>query len=239
LIVLDQDADMLELAKPRLAGLPVTFVHASFADLPFALHQAGVERVHGVLADLGICSDQLDRAERGFSFSRSGPLDMRMNQTEGETASDLIHRLNERDLADLIYRYGEERHSRRIAKRIVERRRVESIKTTEELADIVHRCMARGPIDSATRTFQALRIAVNDELRALEKLLAALPEVLHPQGRAVLISFHSLEDRLVKEAFRKNETWEILTKKPIVASEEETQNNPRSRSAKLRAARRV
>jgi 16S rRNA (cytosine1402-N4)-methyltransferase len=247
LIGLDQDASMLELARPRLEGLPVTLIHASFAELPRVLRELNLTAVDGVLADLGVCSDQLDDAVRGFSFSVSGPLDMRMNTDEGESARDLLLRSNERDLADLIYRYGEERFSRRIARRIVEVRRKQPLNTTLELAEIVRQCVPRpkrkpgqrAPIDPATRVFQALRIAVNDELKALERLLEALPRCVKPGGRAVLISFHSLEDRQVKQAFRHRETWEELTRKPVTAREEEMANNPRSRSAKLRAARRV
>jgi 16S rRNA (cytosine1402-N4)-methyltransferase len=247
LIALDRDSAMLDLARPRLEGLPVTLVQAGFDELPRVLREMGIESVDGVLADLGICSDQLDDPTRGFGFSHDGPLDMRMNPDEGEPASDLLRRLNERDLADIIFRYGEERFSRRIARRIVEVRRKEPLETTGQLADLVRRCVPRGkrqagkkaPIDPATRTFQALRIAVNDEMRALENLLEALPGCLKPGGRAVLISFHSLEDRQVKQAFRNRDIWEEITRKPITAGDEETANNPRSRSAKLRAARRL
>lgn len=244
LIALDQDASMIDLARSRLGGLPVTFVHSSFSELPRALATLGVARVDGVLADLGICSDQLDAAGRGFTFSQPGPLDMRMNPDLGEPASSLLRRLNERDLADLIYQYGEERFSRRIARRIVEARQREPIETTAQLADLVRRCVPRGrprhgkpDIDPATRTFQALRIAVNDELNALDTLLDDLPRVLRPGGRAVLISFHSLEDRRVKQAFRRREVWQELTRKPVTAGADEVAANPRSRSAKLRAAR--
>jgi 16S rRNA (cytosine1402-N4)-methyltransferase len=247
LIGLDQDSAMLDLARPRLAGLPVTLVHASFAELPRVLRDLGLTQVDGVLADVGICSDQLDDPARGFSFSASGPLDMRMNPDEGETARDLLLRLNERDLADIFWQYGEERFSRRIARRIVEMRRRQRLETTEQLAEVVRQCVPRpkrkhgqrAPIDPATRVFQALRIAVNDELRALDRLLEALPRCLVPGGRAVLISFHSLEDRRVKQAFRNREIWEELTRKPLVATDEETANNPRARSAKLRVARRI
>src|SRR5438477_2298573 len=185
----------------------------------------------------------MDAAERGLSFSQPGPLDMRLDPTQGEPASTLLRRLNERDLADLIYEYGEERFSRRIARRIVEARRTRPPQTTEELAELVRRCVPRPRgkrpgIDPATRTFQALRIAVNDELGALDRLLAQLPRCLKPGGRAVLISFHSLEDRLVKTAFRDRSVWEALTRKPVQAADEEVQANPRARSAKLRAARR-
>jgi 16S rRNA (cytosine1402-N4)-methyltransferase len=242
LIGLDQDPAMLDLARPRLTGLPATLLHANFCRLRDALDELGVAAVDGVLADLGFCSDQMEAPERGLSFSQPGPLDMRLDPTEGEPAAALLRRLNERDLADLIYQYGEERFSRRIARRIVEARRTGPLETTEELAELVRRCVPRPKgrrpgIDPATRTFQALRIAVNDELGALERLLAQLPRCLKPGGRAVLISFHSLEDRRVKTAFRDRSVWEALTRKPVQASEEEMQANPRARSAKLRAAR--
>jgi 16S rRNA (cytosine1402-N4)-methyltransferase len=247
LIGLDQDAHMLDLARPRLAGLPVTLVQANFAELPRVLRDLGLSQIDGLLADLGICSDQLDDPQRGFRFSASGPLDMRMNPLEGESARDLLLRLNERDLADLIWKYGEERFSRRIARRIVEGRRRAPLSTTEELAELVRQCVPRGrhrpgqraPIDPATRVFQALRIAVNDELRALDRLLEFLPRWLRPGGTAAIISFHSLEDRRVKQAFRDREVWQEVTRKPLVAGDEETANNPRARSAKLRAARRI
>jgi 16S rRNA (cytosine1402-N4)-methyltransferase len=248
LIGLDRDAAMLALARPRLDGLPVTLVQASFALLPEVLAELGVGAVDAVLADLGVCSDQLDAAGRGFSFSQAGPLDMRLDPGEGETAADLLRRLNERDLADLFWEYGEERFSRRIARRVVEARRLQPPRTTEELAELVRRCVPRPPrkggrkrppIDPATRVFQALRIAVNDELGALDRFLAALPACLKPGGRAAVISFHSLEDRRVKTAFRDRATWEALTRKPVQAGDDEARRNPRARSAKLRAARRV
>jgi 16S rRNA (cytosine1402-N4)-methyltransferase len=242
LIGLDQDPAMLDLARPRLTGLPATLLHANFDRLREALDELGLAAVDGVLADLGFCSDQMDDPERGLSFSQPGPLDMRLDPTQGEPASALLRRLNERDLADLIYQYGEERFSRRIARRIVEARRTRPLETTEELAELVRRSVPRPKgrrpaIDPATRTFQALRIAVNDELGALDRLLEQLPRCLKPGGRAVLISFHSLEDRRVKTAFRDRTLWEALTRKPVQASEEEVQKNPRARSAKLRAAR--
>jgi 16S rRNA (cytosine1402-N4)-methyltransferase len=241
LIGLDQDAAMLERARPRLDGLPVTPVHANFDRIREVLDELGVSAVDGVFADLGVCSDQLDEAERGFSFQQAGPLDMRLDPTEGEPASVLLRRLNERDLADLIYEYGEERFSRRIARRIVEVRKRTPLETTQQLADLIRGCVPRGRpggIDPATRTFQALRIAVNDELGALDRLLAALPACLRPGGRVAILSFHSLEDRRVKQAFRDRRHWDVLTPKPVQAGDEETRTNPRSRSAKLRAARR-
>jgi len=248
LIGLDQDQAMLELARPRLQGLPVTLFQANFDRLEEVLKQLNLQAVDGVLADLGFCSDQMDDPSRGLSFNQSGPLDMRLDPSQGEPASDLIKGLGERELADLIYQYGEERFSRRIARRIVEACKTAPIETTEQMADLVRRCIPhKGPrtkgrgrrterIDPATRTFQALRIAVNDELGALERLLAMLPRRVNPGGRAVLISFHSLEDRRVKEAFKDRAIWERLTKKPVQAGEDEVRTNPRARSAKLRAA---
>jgi 16S rRNA (cytosine1402-N4)-methyltransferase len=239
LIGFDQDAAMLELARPRLQGLPVRLLHGNFDQLRPALTQLGFDRVDGLLADLGFCSDQLDDAGRGLSFQQDGPLDMRLDRSAGEPASAWLQRLGERELADLFWTYGEERFSRRIARRLVELRKETPVGTTAELADVVRRCVPRSRghgIDPATRVFQALRIAVNDELGALERLLAALPHCLKPGGRAVLISFHSLEDRLVKRAFRDRESWQELTRKPVQAGEDEARTNPRSRSAKLRAA---
>lgn len=240
LIGLDRDAAMLERARPGLEGLPITLVHAAFDNLRSVLDKLGIDRVDAVLADLGISSDQLDEAGRGFSFQQTGPLDMRMDVTQRESAGDLLRRLNERDLADLIYQLGEERFSRRIARRIVETRRTTPLETTEQLAELVRRCVprpkGRHAIDPATRTFQALRIAVNDELGALERLLEELPRCLKPGGKAAIISFHSLEDRRVKHAFAVKEIWQALTKKPLQATEEETSSNPRARSAKLRVA---
>lgn len=239
---IDQDPTMLEHARTRLSGLPVSLFHANFEDLPEVLQKLQIDRVDGLLADLGFCSDQLANPARGFSFQHDGPLDMRLDPSSGEPVSALVRRLHERELADIIYRYGEERHSRRIAKAIVETRKTSPIETTAQLAEIVRRCVPRSKglgIDPATRTFQALRIAVNDELGALERLLAVLPECVAPGGRAAIISFHSLEDRLVKQAFREREVWEALTKKPVVAADEEIAANPRARSAKLRVARRV
>ena len=237
LIALDQDETMLALAAPKLAGFAVSIKRANFDQLPAVLVELGIERVNGVLADLGFCSDQLDDPNRGLSFRSDGPLDMRLNRSAGETAADLVNRLSEESLANLIYEFGEERLSRRIAKRIVERRGKKPFETTAELADAVRSCVPRkGGIDPATRTFQALRIAVNDELGSLDRLLLALPEIVAIGGRAGIISFHSLEDRRVKYSFRNAEVWTPLTKKPVEAREEETATNPRARSAKLRVA---
>jgi 16S rRNA (cytosine1402-N4)-methyltransferase len=245
LIALDQDAEMLALARARLEGVDckVSLFHANFDALREVLDELEVQAVDGVLADLGICSDQLDQPERGFSFQQPGPLDMRMDASAGEPAAALLKRLNEKDLADLIYQYGEERFSRRIARKIVETRKQQPIETTEDLAELVRRCVprqhGRQTIDPATRTFQALRIAVNDELGALERLLKQLPGCLNPGGKAAIISFHSLEDRLVKRAFQNREQWQVLTKKPLQAGEEEVRDNPRARSAKLRVAQKL
>jgi 16S rRNA (cytosine1402-N4)-methyltransferase len=242
-LALDRDPAMLELARPRLAGLPVTLIATSFDQLGEVLAANGLATVDGVLADLGFSSDQLENSQRGLSFQLDGPLDMRLNQAQGETAAQMVARLNERDLAKVIFEFGEERYSRRIARKIVESRRKEPIRTTAQLADLVRQCMPRGKrkhaIDPATRTFQALRIAVNDELAVLEALLRQLPALVRPGGRVGVISFHSLEDRRVKQALRDKQTWQLLTRKPVQPGDEEMRTNPRSRSAKLRAAVRV
>jgi len=242
LIGLDQDPAMLELARPQLADLAVELLHANFDQLRPLLNRLAIDRVDGVLADLGFSSDQMDDAGRGFSFQRDGPLDMRLDPTAGDPASAWLAQLGERDLADLFWKYGEERFSRRIARRIVEVRQRTPPGTTTELAELLRRCVPRSRghgIDPATRVFQALRIAVNDELGALERLLAALPYCVKSGGRAVLISFHSLEDRLVKRAFRDRSTWKELNRKPVQAEAAEIHANPKARSAKLRAAVRV
>lgn len=237
LIGLDQDPSMLDLARPRVGGLPVALVHANFDQVGEVLSNLGIAAVDGVLADLGFCSDQLEQASRGFSFRDDGPLDMRLDPTSGETAADLVNRLSETSLADIFWEYGEERYSRRIARKIIEQRKATPLATTAELANLVRSCVPRsGGIDPATRVFQALRVAVNDELGALDRLLAALPRIVKPGGRAGAISFHSLEDRRVKQAFRTASVWEPLTKKPVEANDEEVARNPRARSAKLRVA---
>jgi 16S rRNA (cytosine1402-N4)-methyltransferase len=241
-IGLDQDLDMLALARDETAGKGIALVHGSFEDLPELLQKLQLRAVDGILADLGFCSDQLANPERGLSFQQDGPLDMRLDRSRGEPASALVRRLHEKELADLMWQFGEERFSRRIARRIVESRQKMPITTTGQLADLVRGCLPRSPgrhnIDPATRVFQALRIAVNDELGALERFLASLPECLKTGGRAVMISFHSLEDRRVKHAFRNQEIFEELTRKPAMSTDEEIRNNPRARSARLRAARR-
>jgi 16S rRNA (cytosine1402-N4)-methyltransferase len=239
-IGLDQDPTMLELARTRVEGLPVELVHANFDQLADVLAARGLTAVDGVFADLGFSSDQLAQATRGLSFREDGPLDMRLDPTSGATAADLVNRMSEAGLADVFWEYGEERHSRRVAKRIVERRASQPFATTADLASVVRSCVPRsGSIDPATRVFQALRIAVNDELGALERLLAALPKIVKPGGRAGIISFHSLEDRRVKHAFRVGEVWRLVNKKPVEAGDAETTRNPRARSAKLRVALRL
>jgi 16S rRNA (cytosine1402-N4)-methyltransferase len=240
-ISMDRDSAAIAAAEVTLAHLPVTTIQGNFCDLPEALKDIGVTAVDGIILDLGLSSDQLADPERGFSFSSEGPLDLRFDTMRGEPARRLINRLSAEHLADLIYAYGEERYSRRIARAIVERRRDNPIETSAELADLVRRCVPRSKfdrIDRATRTFQALRIAVNDELKSLEIALRRFPDCLRPGGKMAVISFHSLEDRRVKEAFRDDPRLAALTKKPLIPTEEEVARNPRSRSAKLRVAAR-
>lgn len=242
IIGIDRDPQAVERTAKLLTGLPVTCVHGSYADLPEILNELGVGKVDGVLLDLGLSSDQLADQSRGFSFSVDGPLDLRFDPTQGEPASKLLDRLSAEHLANIIFEFGEERYSRRIASAIVEARRKSPIQTAGELADLVRRCVPRSrntKLDPATRTFQALRIAVNDELGMLDRALARFPDCVRPGGRIALISFHSLEDRRVKCAFRQDERYVILTKKPIRPNESEIHRNPRSRSAKLRVAERA
>lgn len=239
-IALDRDPAAVEAAKINLAGLPVRAVHGNYCDLPEVLAEQGLTAVDGAVLDLGLSSDQLADPLRGFSFSSEGPLDLRFDPTRGDPASRLVNRLSAQHLADLIYTFGEERYSRRIAAAIIERRQNHPIESAADLADLVRRAMPgpRQRIDPATRTFQALRIAVNDELKSLNIGLRRIPDCLKPGARMAVISFHSLEDRPVKEAFRNDARLEVLTKKPITAGPEELARNPRSRSAKLRAAAR-
>jgi 16S rRNA (cytosine1402-N4)-methyltransferase len=241
-IGLDQDPSMLQLAERRLRDLPILLMHRNFEDLPAVLRELNAPAADAVLADLGFASDQLADPMRGLSFQEDGPLDMRLDPTRGEPARTLLKRLPERELADIFWRYGEERYSRRVARKVVEMRKDTPVTTTGQLAELVRSCVPRPRghrhvIDPATRVFQALRIAVNDELGALERLLQWLPDCVRPGGRVAIISFHSLEDRLVKQAFRKSpELFRELTRKPVQAGEEEIRRNPRARSAKLRAA---
>ena len=246
LIGLDVDDRNLAYARRRLADapVPVDLVHANFATVRSVLASKGVDRADLLLADLGFSSNQVEDGARGLSFQLDGPLDMRLNPELKQTAADLVNDLPERELADLIYRFGEERFSRKIARKIVEQRSQAPILKTEALACVVRRAYGIGTgrqrIDPATRTFMALRIAVNGELEALDQLLRQLPAVLGGDGAACLISFHSLEDRKVKQAFAqwsKAGVARRLTGKPVIADEAERHANPRSRSAKLRAIR--
>jgi 16S rRNA (cytosine1402-N4)-methyltransferase len=280
LIGIDQDKDSLDALAQR-APADVTLLHSNFRYLKEALLQSGINTVDGgILADLGVSSMQIDQGERGFSFQKDGPLDMRMDTTQSLSAYDIINGWREEQLADVIYRYGEERYSRRIARRIVEQR---PIKTTLELSELVARCVPRGSdkksrkyhapksggeggaaprtghsaIHPATRTFQAIRMAVNEELPALQEFLQASLTILKPGARLVLITFHSLEDRLVKQFFKhaaatcvcppkmpkcacnKQSELLIITRKPLTASSQEILANTRSRSAKLRAGQKL
>jgi 16S rRNA (cytosine1402-N4)-methyltransferase len=242
LIGFDKDPAALEIAGRRLTPRDdwptVTLIHASFAEAGERIPPASLD---GLLADLGMSSLQLDNPERGFSFQADGPLDMRMNPMSGRTAEQVVNHLDERELADVIYEFGEERRSRRIARALVRSR---PIQTTKQLVDVISAAArpmnnSERRIHPATRTFQALRIFVNRELDDLKALLEAAPRVLKPGGRLVVISFHSLEDRIVKDAMRegaKQGQYLLLTKKPVTAGEEEIESNPRSRSAKMRAA---
>jgi 16S rRNA (cytosine1402-N4)-methyltransferase len=243
LLAFDRDAETMERARESLAshGSRVRFVHADFRQIPAEL---GDERADGILLDLGVSSVQLDTAERGFSFQADGPLDMRMDRSAGETAADVVNEMDEEDLADVIYQFGEDRASRKIARAIVSVRRQHRIETTGELATIVRRASGRPAwkpgIDAATRTFQALRIYVNRELDQLADTLRALAGCLAPEGRLAVIAFHSLEDREVKHTFRAlgAEGFEVLAKKPVRPGDAEQGRNPRARSARLRGLRR-
>lgn len=265
LLGIDADPAALAATRARLHELSAEvsaqarLVHGNFADMQSLALTHGMDAVDGILLDLGVSSYQLDTPVRGFSFAQDGPLDMRMDPSYEETAATLLAGLKEQEIADIIYRYGEERFSRRIARRIVQQREQQPIQTTHQLAEIVRQAMpghkGKGrrhePIHPATRTFQALRIAVNGELERLEQALPQAVQLLRPGGRLVVISFHSLEDRIVKWFFRAESGYggseapdrpvqlRIITKKPVEAQEEERETNPRSRSARLRAAERI
>ncbi|HYQ30972.1 MAG TPA: 16S rRNA (cytosine(1402)-N(4))-methyltransferase RsmH [Polyangiaceae bacterium] len=244
LIACDRDPLAVRTAQARLAhfGERAVCVHASFDQIPERLNALGIGKIDGILADLGLSSQQLADAERGMSFRSSGPLDMRMDPTRGETALELIERLSQDELANVIYELGEERRSRRVARCIKQALEAGELKDTLELRRAVVRAVGPrrlGGVDPATRTFQALRIAVNGELDQLTTLLSVAKNLLAPGGIAAIISFHSLEDRLVKRAFLDRSSWHRLHKKPILAGETELAENPRARSAKLRAAMRV
>ncbi|MEA3546182.1 MAG: 16S rRNA (cytosine(1402)-N(4))-methyltransferase RsmH [Thermodesulfobacteriota bacterium] len=238
----DWDKDAIELARVNLApfGSRVTFVRSNFIRVKDVLGEQGIKGVNGLLLDLGLSSLQLDRPARGFSFREKGFLDMRMDDRTGVTAADLINGEDEAELADLFYYYGGERQARRIASYVVKERRQGRIVTTDQLADLVARAIPKRfhpkKIHVATRVFQALRIAVNRELENLEKILADVTDILLPRGRVCIISFHSLEDRLVKRVFRDNADLQILTRKVVTPGCDEIRINPRSRSARLRVA---
>ncbi|HEX9224134.1 MAG TPA: 16S rRNA (cytosine(1402)-N(4))-methyltransferase RsmH [Candidatus Acidoferrales bacterium] len=241
LIGLDRDAQALEIARERLKGFGerVTLVHAEFSKIGDVARELGLPPLDGVLADLGVSSMQLDRTERGFSFREAGPLDMRMNREAPETAEEIVNRWPEKELANLLYREGEEHDSRRIARSIV---RARPIRDTAHLATVVagaRRLRGRQKLHPATKTFLALRIAVNREMEELGQFLLRTPATLSSGGRWVVLSYHSREDRMVKQAFQQlaqSGEMKILTKKIVQPGEEEIQANPRARSAKLRAA---
>lgn len=261
LIGIDRDPEAIAAARKRLGrfGNRVSILHGSFSELETLLATVGVKSIDGLVVDLGVSSHQLDTAERGFSFMRVGPLDMRMDSTQSETASTLLKRLDENELADLIFTFGGERLSRPVARSIKRMEREGCLHTTADLALAVQRVTGKrkkGQIDPATRTFQAIRIAVNNELRELETLLDVLPEPLAVGGRVVIISFHSLEDKLVKNRFRSLASpctcpqgmpvcqcpppvVELLSRRAIRVGPEEAGRNPRARSARARAVRRV
>jgi 16S rRNA (cytosine1402-N4)-methyltransferase len=262
-IGIDLDPDALEFAGKRLAPFGARFraVHANFREIRDVLTSAGEVAADGILTDLGVSSLQFDSPDRGFSFRFDAPLDMRMDPTRGETAAHLLATLSEVEIANIIFEFGEERHSRRIARRIVERREQgAAVTTTKELADLVQQSAGgrkRGQIHPATRTFQALRIAVNHELEGLADFVDTAIDLLSPNGHFVAISFHSLEDRTLKRELRRlsghcdcpprlpvcecgaRKVVELLTRRPIAPSESEVEENPRARSAKLRAARKL
>jgi len=250
IIGMDVDDECLRKAGETLSKLSckVILVRENFAKMEEIVAKNGVTGVDFILADLGFCSGQLENVERGLSFQKKMPLDMRLDSRLETTAADIINRMDEKALADLIFKFGQEHASRRIARFIVHHRKAVPITTTEQLAMLVCKALGQPPtgrrskIHPATRTFQALRIAVNDELGSIETLLEAAPRILAEDGRIAVISFHSLEDKLVKEDFRKNKqsgVYEILTKKPLTATEDEVLENPRARSAKLRIAQKI
>jgi len=251
LIGLDWDEEALDRAGTLLApfGSRFRLLKNNFRDLPSVLQTLAIPKVDGILLDLGVSTEQLESAERGFSLRLNGPLNMRMNQELKTNARDLLQRLSVDELARIIREYGQERWARRIARRIVEERKRRPLETTKDLAEIIRRSVpfSRGRIHPATRTFQALRIQVNEELRHLEAFLEEGPEVLNPSGRLAIISFHSLEDRIVKGQFRRwaggprgeRRDFRIVTPKPVIPSAEEIARNPKARSAKLRVLERL
>jgi 16S rRNA (cytosine1402-N4)-methyltransferase len=257
---IDRDPEASEAGREvekKFAGR-FKFLPGTFGDMAGLLARENVTAVDGIALDVGVSSPQIDEASRGFSFANDGPLDMRMGDV-GETASDIVNTRDEKELADIIYQFGEERFARRIARKIVEHRNVQKLTRTKELAELVRSVVPRSKdgIDPATRTFQALRIAVNDELDELKRGLEAAEKLLKPSGRLAVVSFHSLEDRIVKDFLRERSgkaamasrhlpavsksdaTFALVSKKPVLASEDEVRRNPRARSAKLRLAERI
>ena len=244
LVGIDRDPAALALARESLQdfGDRVELVHADYRDLASLLDARGLTTVEGILADLGVSSLQLDAEGRGFSFRRDEPLDMRMDRSRGQTCADLLATVDETELANVIYQFGEERDSRRIARALVRAREERPLETTGQVAAIVRRASRMKGywrMDPATRTFQALRIWVNRELDGLDLFLETAAVRLAPGGRLAVITFHSLEDRVVKHTFRRLDTVRVLTKRPVVAGDEEVARNPRARSAKLRAVERT
>jgi len=246
LIGIDKDMEILQTTKQSLSKITGKFklYHADYSDVDEVLRQADIDEVNGVLLDLGVSSLQFDQADRGFSFAKEAPLDMRMDRSCGITAQNLIQRLSETELAELLWKYGEERWSRRIARAVLKEEKGAGITSTRQLAAIVERVVPRGKskIHPATRVFQALRIAVNKELDNLEIFLDKIYNYMALGARIVIISFHSLEDRIVKNKFiqkAKQNIFKVLTKKPVTPREAEIEENVRSRSAKLRAAERI
>lgn len=242
LIGIDRDPEAIERAEQALSGLSVKLVAANFSDIPEILKELEIDFVDGIVLDLGLSSDQLASDDRGFSFQSSGDFDLRFNRSLGEPAWKLVNRLSEKHLADLIYQFGEERLSRRVARAFVQTRQNRQLKSADEIAQIIRKVVPRSKnhsIDPATRTFQAFRIAVNEELKWIKVALKRLPLCLKPGGRLAVISFHSLEDKLVKQGFRENELLKVLNSKPIRPSENETEQNPRARSSRLRVAERI
>jgi 16S rRNA (cytosine1402-N4)-methyltransferase len=243
-IAIDRDPEAIELAKGRLAhfGGRVLYHQARFSDLGDVLAQVGIDRVDGIMADLGVSSMQIDDAARGMSFRRSGPIDMRMNPGEGETAAEFIERVDADELTQVISELGEERRARRIARCIKQASEAGRLQTTLDLRRAIIRAVGPsrvGGVDPATRSFQALRIAVNEELLEVARLMDVAATHTEPGGYFAVMSFHSLEDRIVKRAMRDRDVWQAVTRKPLVASEDERDMNPRARSAKLRVARRA
>ncbi|NDC52694.1 MAG: 16S rRNA (cytosine(1402)-N(4))-methyltransferase RsmH [Planctomycetia bacterium] len=242
-VAIDRDPAAIDRGARALAGLPVRFAQANYRDIPEVLDALSIDAVDAVLLDVGLSSDQLADRDRGFSFDADGPLDLRFDPTEGEPAWRIVNRMRPESLADIIFEFGEERHSRRIARKIAAVREKQPVHSAREFARLVASAIPRqhppARIHPATRTFQALRIAVNEELKSLRIALERIPTRLVPGGRLAVISFHSLEDRLVKQAFRNAQVWECLTRSPVEAGPAELAANPRSRSARLRAARRT